>query len=86
MSAPTIHKLTRHAGIAGQFSMTVTVEYPNELPMPVTFVGSVYGGPVVMAQRDGSQVFVTDPARFGSFADRPTEWVARFFGAEGAES
>lgn len=71
----TLHSVKRHAGIAGQFSVSADVEYPGEPRGTVEFIGSVYGGPVVM--RTGmAEVFVTDPERFGEFG---VEWVRRFF-------
>ncbi len=73
-------KISRHNGVAGQLAYTARVQYPGEDPGEVTFVGSTYGGPVVMVT-DGfpDGVFVRDPSRFGKFS--PT-WVRRFFGAE----
>ena len=73
----TIHSITRHAGIAGQFEVSAVVQYPEEEKRTVSFVGSSYGGPVVM--RSGSfEVFVSDPGRFGDFG---TSWVKRFLEA-----
>lgn len=63
-------KIKRSAGIAGQYSLTATTD-----DGPLTFVGSVYGGPVVMITPSGMQTFVTDPGRFGDFGE---EWVRRF--------
>ena len=74
--APTLANIRRHAGIAGQYSITADVTYPGEAPEPIRFVGSVYGGPVVMVTPSGAQTFVTDPERFGPFG---VEWVRRFF-------
>lgn len=71
---------TRRAGIAGQLSITANVEYEGDGdgPQPVQFVGSIYGGPVVMVTPLW-QTFVTEPGRFGQFGDDPHEWVRRFF-------
>ena len=76
-NTPTVENVRRHAGIAGQFSVTADVTYPGEDTSPVTFVGSTYGGPVVMVTPNGAQTFVTDPGRLGTFG---VEWVRRFFG------
>lgn len=76
MSEATIGKISRHNGPAGQVSYSVPVAYPGEATTTVTFVGSTYGGPVVMASPSGAQTFVTDPGRFGTFGP---EWVRRFF-------
>lgn len=72
---PTLSTIKRTNGVAGQIAYDVTVTYPGETPAPVAFVGSVYGGPVVMVAY-GRQTFVTDPSRFGTFSP---EWVRRFF-------
>jgi hypothetical protein len=71
---PTIHKITKHAGIAGQYAITADVEYPGEGRSRLEFVGSTYGGPVVMRTPMG-ETFVTNPGRFGEFG---TDWVRRF--------
>lgn len=74
-----VGKITRTNGVAGQISYATVVTYPGEEGGKVSFVGSTYGGPVLMLTPgcpDG--VFVTDPARFGKFSP---EWVRRFFGS-----
>lgn len=68
--------MIKKVGIAGQFAITAYPSYDGEAPDPVTFVGSIYGGPVVMITGAASQVFVTSPERFGPFGK---EWVRRFF-------
>jgi hypothetical protein len=75
--APTIERVRKSAGIAGQYAVTARVRYPGEPPREVTFIGSVYGGPVVM-QSAGHELFVTDPGRFGDFGEA---WVRAFFAA-----
>lgn len=70
-----IQKLVMARGVAGQVSYTATVKYEGEEPSSVTFVGSTYGGPVVMVTAAG-QTFVTDPGRFGRFS---AAWVRAFF-------
>jgi hypothetical protein len=72
---PHIYFIRPTAGIAGQFSVKARVGYEGEAPRDVEFVGSAYGGPVVMVTEFG-QTFVTEPGRFGDFG---TEWVRRFF-------
>ena len=76
---PTIESIKRHAGVAGQISYEASVSYPDEPASSVTFVGSAYGGPVVMVLPSGNQTFVTDSERFGEFGER---WVRRFFGQD----
>lgn len=73
---PTLGPIRRVNGIAGQISYSVQVTYPHEQPRLVSFVSSVYGGPVVMCSPTFGQLFVTDPSRFGEFGPA---WVRRFF-------
>lgn len=76
---PTLSTIRRESGVAGQIAYTTEVTYPGEPAERVTFVGSAYGGPVLMVLPSGQQIFVTDPARHGEFSPR---WVRRFFGVE----
>lgn len=79
-NAPTLGRIVRHAGVAGQLAYSVSVTYSGEPAAVVSFTSSTYGGPVVMtwpAMPRG--MFITDPARFGTFGP---EWVRRFFGQE----
>lgn len=73
---PLLGTVRRQGGIAGQVSYTVHVKYPDEPSAPVTFVGSIYGGPVVMVTPEGRQHPVSDPSRFGKFGP---DWVRQFF-------
>lgn len=74
---PTLGKIVRHAGVAGQLAYSVLVTYPGEPAAVVTFTGSTYGGPVVMSWPTMPRgVFVTDPERFGAFGSK---WVRAFF-------
>jgi len=75
----TVTNVKRHRGIAGQFSITADAQYEGEEPRRIEFVGSTYGGPVVMILGD-VQTFVTDPGRFGEFGP---DWVRRFLEAAG---
>lgn len=72
----SVHSIKRRNGIAGQFQLDAVVSYGDEPAETVSFVGSVYGGPVVMLLPSGMQTFVTDPSRHGEFGPR---WVRRFF-------
>jgi hypothetical protein len=92
--APHIYWVRKRSGIAGQYAITARVGYPDEAPRDVTFIGSVYGGPVIMRTEVSRNVstleeaqwwetktvetFVTDPARFGDFGEA---WVRAFFAA-----
>lgn len=82
LDIPKLATITRHRGIADQVSYSATVTYPGEDPATLTFVGSHHGGPVVMVTPTGTQTFVTDPDRFGTFGP---EWVRRFFGLGGIQ-
>lgn len=74
---PTLGPIKRHTGVAGQFAYSTWVQYPGEPASEVTFVGSAYGGPVLM-QTPGNPVgvWVEDPNRFGKFGPA---WVREFF-------
>jgi hypothetical protein len=78
MGALSIGKIRRSNGVAGQVSYSVDVTYPDEPTSRVEFVGSTYGGPVVMVTNSG-QTFVVNPGRFGEFGP---DWVRRFFGVD----
>lgn len=74
---PAVQKITKTRGVAGQVAYTAVVVYSGEEPSTVTFVGSTYGGPVVMqTPADPRGTFVTEPDRFGPFG---AEWIRRFF-------
>jgi hypothetical protein len=74
-TGPHVYSIKRQAGIAGQFAIVARVGYPDESPREVAFIGSVYGGPVVM-RTDTVETFVSDAGRFGEFG---IDWVRRFF-------
>jgi hypothetical protein len=73
--SPALVNLRRYNGTAGQFSLAVEVVYPGEDARTVEFVGSTYGGPVLMIT-DHDQTWVTEPGRFGTFGKT---WVKKFF-------
>lgn len=73
----TIANIKRHRGVAGQFSYTVQVTYPNEPTETIEFVGDVYSLDVVLVQPSGVQIRVIRPDRFGNVLD--TSWVREFF-------
>lgn len=77
--APTLGKITRHNGIAGQYCYSTVVTYDGERPRRIDFVANVYGSPIVMVDTStGYQTTVDSPDRFGKFGP---EWVRRFFGS-----
>jgi hypothetical protein len=80
MSAPTLGKIRKQNGVAGQVSCSVPVTYPGEDTKTVTFVGSAYGGPVVMVTPGGRQTFVRNADRHGTFGEA---WVRSFFADRG---
>lgn len=69
------HSIRKTNGIAGQIAYDVETETG-----PLGFVGSVYGGPIVMVTASGSQVFVADPGRFGE--KLTAEWIENFLAAD----
>lgn len=73
--SPALSGLRRYNGTAGQFSLAVEVTYPGEEARTVEFVGSLYGGPVLMIT-DTAEVWVSEPGRFGTFGKA---WVRAFF-------
>lgn len=77
---PTLGTIKRRNGAAGELVYTVDVTYPGEDPGKITFVGSVYGGPVVMITPAGTQTFVRHASDLGKFGP---EWVRRFFTERG---
>ena len=78
-NSPVVTKVRKRNGIAGQFQVSASVQYPGEAASTVAFVGSVYGGPIVMVTPEGRQVFVSARVtdRIGATLD--AGWVARFF-------
>lgn len=82
-AAPELLDIQRENGIAGQYAVKVTVRYPGEETKHVIFVGSSYGGPIVMVTSNGVQTIlpkgVTD--RIGSTVD--SQWVVDFFADKG---
>jgi hypothetical protein len=76
MTGPMLGPIRKARGVAGELCFTVEVTYEGEPPSVLSFVGNVYGGPVVMVMPSGRQTFVSDPGRFGEFG---AEWVRRFF-------
>lgn len=74
-TSPTIVKINRTNGVAGQFALAAHVSYPGEETRIVEFVGSQYGGAVLMVTETG-HCWVDDPGRFGTFGKG---WVKRFF-------
>jgi hypothetical protein len=80
MRMTKVLNVKKTGGIAGQVRYTAVVQYPGEDSSTVSFVGSVYGGPVVMVTEgwpDG--VFVTEPGQYGKFSPA---WVRNFFEKE----
>jgi len=76
---PEIGHITRETGIAGQFSLTAAVRYPGEGFESVTFVGNVYGGPIIMILPSGTQTYVSREVTDRIGAELTKEWIARFF-------
>lgn len=77
---PSILRVKRTSGVAGQYAYGVTVQYGGEEPHVVSFFGSAYGNPgsVVMVTPNGTQIFVADSWRYGDTLNE--SWCRRFFG------
>lgn len=77
--SPRVLSVTRSAGVAGSFALRVLVQYPGEAAEVSTFVGSVYGGPIVLVLPSGLQSFVSSAVTDRIGSELNAEWVARFF-------
>lgn len=76
----TLGKITRTNGVAGQFQLSTTLTYPNGDSLPIGFVSSTYGGPIMIVTPDFPDGFrVDEPTRFGGDGLTP-EWVSAFIG------
>jgi hypothetical protein len=73
-----VSKIHKHTGIAGQFEISAVVEYEGEAQQTVSFVGSVYGGPIVMVTPYG-QTFVSASVTDRIGSQLTPAWVERFF-------
>jgi hypothetical protein len=82
---PKLSNIKRHAGIAGDYSISVDVQYPGEQSERVTFVSSVYGPPIVMLMPRGQQVFVSQRVTDRIGSKLTPEWVRAFFTSDGSE-
>ena len=78
--SPAVLDITGRDGIAGQISYTATVQYGDEAPGAVTFVGSIYDGPIVMILSSGVQTFVSTDVTDRIGRSLTLRWVRRFFG------
>lgn len=79
----TVERLTRTDGVAGQISVEIESTYQwsdtgTSEWVVSQLVGSTYGAPLVYVTSSGSQCFVTNPERFGSFAADPIEYARRY--------
>jgi hypothetical protein len=73
-----IGKIKKSAGVAGQVAYDLTVQYPDEEPTKVGFVGYAYGAPgtVVAISPAGRQTYVSATERFGDVFNE--DWVRAF--------
>jgi hypothetical protein len=80
----TVTNVKRHNGIAGQYSVSASVQYDGEAASAVTFVGYGYGSRTVVMCTLGNPggVFVSSAVidRLGS--DLNEAWVRAFFGSD----
>lgn len=80
MNGPTILNVKRHDGVAGQYSLSVVVQYAGEPAETVEFIGSVYGSPIVMVTNGNpGGVFVDRGVSDRCGVELTPEWVRRFF-------
>lgn len=77
---PTIHKIKRTDGIAGQFAYDVSISYPGEPVGTVGFVGNAYSESIYMVTENLGQSRVDNPERFGPKLNE--EWITLFFTVE----
>lgn len=78
-AAPTVSAIRRESGIAGQYAYAATVAYPGEAAGVVRFVGSTYGGPIIMVTSSGHQVPVSSSVTDRIGSKLTPEWVRAFF-------
>lgn len=79
--SPEILKMTRHNGIAGQYSYSVALDYgpENGGVSNVAFTALDPGAPgvVVMITDTGTQTYVSNPGRYGDTLNK--SWIRAFF-------
>ena len=75
---PQVSNIRTQNGVGGQYSISADVTYTDGT-YRLTFVSSVYGGPIVMVAPSGLQTFVSREVtdRIGSKLD--AEWLREFF-------
>lgn len=78
---PVVLRAAVLPGIAGQVAVSAQVSYHDGSPHHVTFVGSVYGGPVVMVTGYGSH-FIDRAVVERCGSELNIDWVMRFFGQQ----
>lgn len=79
MTAPTIAKVKKTKGVAGQYAVTALVTYPGEKPDLIQFVGNTAGGPIVMVLPSGLQTFVSESVKARCGYTLSETWVEKFF-------
>lgn len=80
MTPPTLGPIRKQNGVAGEYGYTVAVTYPDEETSTVTFLGSVYGPPIVMVTPGLPKgVFVSDRVLDRLGRKLTPEWVRGFF-------
>lgn len=79
-AVPTLGKIVRHSGTAGQFAVSVLVTYPGERGTVITFTSSSYGGPIVMSSPAMPRgVFVSADVLDRIGRTLSPDWVRAFF-------
>lgn len=78
-SIPQIISIKRQNGIAGQYAYDVAHQYEGEPVATVAFVGSIYGGPIVMVTPSGHQIPVSSRVTDRIGSTLTPEWCREFF-------
>ena len=81
MTAPTLGKITREVGLAGQYAYSVPVTYPSEPTKIVSFVGWHGSRTVVMVTGHGhaEQTYVTPNVVRRCGGTLSPDWIREFF-------
>ena len=76
----TLLAIRREEGVAGQYAYHCRIKYfPDEPASRVTFVGSAYGGSVVMISEVWGQMIVAEEVAYRCGALLSPEWIRRFY-------
>jgi len=80
-TGPILGPIKRINGLAGQYAYSVTVTYPESVPVKAAFIASIYGGPIAF-MLDGGRIssgFVSRDVIDRIGATLNEEWVRAFY-------